>query len=225
MTTIEQYQSPASIYTPRQAGDINIPLLVETLSHIEYFPETWEQSDWRALVYDYQTSSYNLQNKTRCGANMCFAGHAAMVAGGKWLLDKKRLEDLQKIKMLNDTDGMVMGALVPTPEEKVMAEKGLIEIVTGDETAEVIEEYSVPVVTDNGAVDYTDERGVHVSVRARLALGLTSEQANTLFNGDNSLNQLRFYVAHLILNALNGDGAKPLPDYWDNTEEGRESRE
>lgn len=44
----------------------NIPLLRRTLDHIRAHPEEWRQGYWR------------------CGTTMCFAGHAAFLAGGEW---------------------------------------------------------------------------------------------------------------------------------------------
>lgn len=48
---------------------INAPLLRKTLEHIEHHPEEWKQDRWR------------------CGSGMCFAGHAATIAGGRFLAD------------------------------------------------------------------------------------------------------------------------------------------
>lgn len=45
---------------------INTDLLRRTLTHIETHPDTWDQRAWR------------------CGTTMCFAGHAATLAGGQW---------------------------------------------------------------------------------------------------------------------------------------------
>lgn len=45
---------------------VNKELLVATLHHIEENPEEWEQSTWR------------------CSSGMCFAGTAAVLAGGRW---------------------------------------------------------------------------------------------------------------------------------------------
>lgn len=46
---------------------INIELLDQTMAHIEAHPREWHQRHWR------------------CGTGMCFAGHAATLAGGQWV--------------------------------------------------------------------------------------------------------------------------------------------
>lgn len=49
-------------------SNINVTLLRKTLEHIKAHPEAWDQADWRTV----------------CGTAMCFAGHAATIAGGTW---------------------------------------------------------------------------------------------------------------------------------------------
>lgn len=44
----------------------NVPLLKRTLAHIKANPSGWNQDNWR------------------CGTGMCFAGRAAILAGGTW---------------------------------------------------------------------------------------------------------------------------------------------
>lgn len=46
---------------------INVDLLQQTLLHIEEHPEEWYQNEWR------------------CGATACFAGHAALLDGARWV--------------------------------------------------------------------------------------------------------------------------------------------
>jgi hypothetical protein len=46
---------------------VNVELLEKTLDHITKNPDEWNQAHWR------------------CETGMCFAGHAAMLAGAKWL--------------------------------------------------------------------------------------------------------------------------------------------
>ncbi|WP_084963294.1 hypothetical protein [Thermoactinospora rubra] len=48
---------------------VNTTLLRQTLAHILRHPEGWRQSTWR------------------CGTTACFAGWAAILAGGRWLLE------------------------------------------------------------------------------------------------------------------------------------------
>jgi hypothetical protein len=45
----------------------NVALLKQTLAHIEAHPDEWQQTTYR------------------CGTGMCFAGHAATLAGGAWM--------------------------------------------------------------------------------------------------------------------------------------------
>src|SRR4051812_40565249 len=44
----------------------NKELLQRTIDYIEAHPEEWDQTEWR------------------CGTSMCFAGHAAILAGCEW---------------------------------------------------------------------------------------------------------------------------------------------
>lgn len=200
--------SPAQIYIPRKPGDLNIPLLVETLAQIELAPHTWQQSDWRAPVYNDKEGVYEVQEGTRCGANLCFAGHAAMIASGQWLIDGKAVRKAAEVGVLSEIGGgFAFGALKPTPEELDMNEKedGIL-FSDSDETCG-IENFNVPVIHKDNTVSYKEVPGIHVSARARMALGLTDEQASELFNGENDLHRLRYLVCSYILGALPGDAA------------------
>ncbi len=44
----------------------NVPLLRQTMAHIEAHPEEWYQGSWR------------------CDTGMCFAGHTAIIDGATW---------------------------------------------------------------------------------------------------------------------------------------------
>lgn len=114
----------------------NVPLLRKVLEHIEAHPEEWDQGTWR------------------CETAMCFAGHAADIAGAQWVGKGKYL--------LADPD--------IDPPEKIRS--------TGVTTA---------------------------SARAVQVLGITWEQANGLFVGSNTLDDLRRIVGELIEQA----GATP----------------
>lgn len=48
----------------------NVALLRQTLAYIEAHPEEWNQAHWH------------------CGTAACFAGRAALLAGGNWVNDK-----------------------------------------------------------------------------------------------------------------------------------------
>lgn len=78
---------------------INGKLLLETLAYIETHPEEWNQEQWR------------------CQTGMCFAGHAALTAGGarplvpltkelKKIIDKpwtdRSIEERDKVDEFND---------------------------------------------------------------------------------------------------------------------------
>lgn len=52
----------------------NFALLDATLAYIEKNPDEWDQSNWR------------------CDTGMCFAGWAAALAGGQYLLDVEQVE-------------------------------------------------------------------------------------------------------------------------------------
>jgi hypothetical protein len=53
----------------------NVHLLQQTLSYIETHPEEWQQGEWR------------------CGTNACFAGHAALLAGARWVHPDHQFDD------------------------------------------------------------------------------------------------------------------------------------
>lgn len=133
---------------------INVGLLKETLAHIEANPQEWEQGAWR------------------CKTGMCFAGHAAALAGGQWLFPNA--EEL-------DEDGLggdAMVAMVPTPAEIADGYTQLYE-----------DEKRAPVEV------------IFAADRARRVLGLTSGERSRLFAGNNTLTDLRRIVAELCTEA------------------------
>src|SRR5690606_2757920 len=67
------------------AVTVNADLLKRTLTHIETHPDTWNQAEYR------------------CRTGLCFAGWAAVLAGGVWLS--------------TDPDGVDRDVLVATDEE------------------------------------------------------------------------------------------------------------
>lgn len=195
--------TPAQIYKPRKAGDLNIPLLVETLANIEMAPHTWQQSDWRAPVVDSETGQIAVQQGTRCGANLCFAGHAAMIASGDWLISGQMVRKAHQAGLLGEIGGgLAFGALKPT-EEELELDKNESDILFSDSDEVLgVETFYVPVIHKDGTYTTKEVPGVHVSARARMALGLTDEQAQALFDGENSLNELRRLVCEYILKHL-----------------------
>lgn len=119
----------------------NVALLRETLAHIEAHPGEWDQS-----VY-------------RCQTGLCFAGHAAVLAGGRWA----------------DPGGQTHPtSLVAEPADDA------------DRTY---------AVTGFGPV-------THVADRATRVLGLTTDQADDLFDPSNTLAYLRSRVAALCAEAV-----------------------
>lgn len=102
---------------------VNVPLLRKTLEHIEAHPGEWDQENYR------------------CGSAACFAGHAALLAGGEW-----------------------------------------------DRPNEPLDDYLAP--SSDRPFETADERAVSV-------LGLEQWQADRLFDGGNSLDDLRRIVAEL----------------------------
>lgn len=192
---------PAHIYTPRKPGDLNIPLLVETLAQIEMAPNTWQQSDWRALSYD-ENGQPTVQEGTRCGANLCFAGHAAMIASGQWLVDGKTVRKAAEKGLLPEIGGgLAFGALKPTREELELDKSEDERLYGSYDELTGIEEVEVPVI-EGDQIEYKTMKGIHASARARLALGLSDEDASALFNGDNDLNTIRTLVCEYILKHL-----------------------
>lgn len=117
---------------------LNIWLLRETLAAIEAHPEQHHQGDFR------------------CRSGMCFAGWAAQLAGGVWLVEEP-----------------------VDPGELAYRDVDLLkaELDDGDDAHW------------NGAHSV-----VSASLRARRVLGLTGLQADLLFNGLNTVEQLRELV-------------------------------
>ena len=102
---------------------LDIPLARKTLEHIEAHPEEWNQGDWI------------------CESGMCYAGHAAHLAGAE-----------------------LVGALAT-----------FTAYAFGPES----------------------ERGIHVSDYARRVLGLGDGEAQRMFYGENTLEDLRGMVESL----------------------------
>jgi hypothetical protein len=74
----------------------NVPLLRQTLAHIEAHPEDWNQGSWR------------------CDTAACFAGHAALLAGATWA---HRAEDGVDLENLADIDPEAYEAVCPPRAE------------------------------------------------------------------------------------------------------------
>jgi len=59
----------ADTHVGEEATTPNVPLLIETLAHIQACPEEWTQGHWR------------------CGTAACYAGRAALLNGAQWALE------------------------------------------------------------------------------------------------------------------------------------------
>ncbi len=70
----------------------NVPLLRQTMAHIEAHPEEWYQGSWR------------------CDTGMCFAGHAAIIDGAAWAC---KAEDGFDLDELADIDPEAFEAVCP----------------------------------------------------------------------------------------------------------------
>ena len=104
----------------------NLDLYDRALAHITAHPEQWVQEEYR------------------CGTGMCFAGHTAVLAGGRWLYPGHPRSDL-------------LVAEPGDPEEDIW------------------------------------DACISAHDRARRLLGLTEEQADRVFVGTNTLDDLRRY--------------------------------
>jgi hypothetical protein len=61
---------------PQSNPKPNVELLKRTLAHIEAHPGEWDQKYYR------------------CGTGTCFAGHAALLAGGQWAFESDHDEHM-----------------------------------------------------------------------------------------------------------------------------------
>lgn len=107
--------------------ELNVALLKKTLETIELDQIHWDQNQWRA-------------SDDECGTTMCFAGWAALLAGGTWYLPQpvegtdRRLNDLL---IAEDGEGDLLIAY-PTQVRCVSARDraqrvlGLDEVEAGD---------------------------------------------------------------------------------------------
>jgi hypothetical protein len=68
----------------------NVELLRATLEYVESHPDEWHQRHWR------------------CDTAMCFAGHAAVLAGGVWV-DSYPYEDEYMVAEDADDDSFLQG--------------------------------------------------------------------------------------------------------------------
>lgn len=128
-------------------AELNIELLEKTMQHIETHPEDWNQETWR------------------CGTGMCFAGHAATLAGREWASENP------------DGDNSMM--ILAKPDEF--------------DSASFEETYS----HKTGRWTTTDRKVVLVEDVARSELGLAEDEAEIMFEPDNTKADLRKMVDNL----------------------------
>jgi hypothetical protein len=91
---------------------INVPLLKQTLAHIEANPEDWYQRTWR------------------CKSGMCFAGWAADLAGGEWYAGPEDTYAHELIAEPDEPNSFTLshsGALVVHAEDRATRLLGLTD--------------------------------------------------------------------------------------------------
>lgn len=178
---------------------LNIPVLLMTLGYIEENPHTWTQSAWRALPVDHATGKAMIQESTRCGANLCFAGHAAMLTGAKWEVSKPDLVKVfQKYPDIADTDTY--------NEHKHNLDRALAIVKTPESMMELADEDEGEIGVAKHPITGEEIRGLTAGGWARIKLGLSERQAHELFDGENSLNVLRSYVLTWVMEEMQREG-------------------
>ena len=123
----------------------NWDLLLDTFEKILDHPESWNQSTWA----------------NTCGTAYCFAGHAALLAGGKQL----RVSDLSDY-LGGDIGSRAWSDYVTLPEERQQ---------------ELYLDSGYQVRTDDG------EPAWSMSQVGRHALGLSTAESDALFRGSNTV--------------------------------------
>lgn len=178
---------------------LNISVLLQTLGYIEENPHTWTQSAWRALPVDEATGKAMIQESTRCGANLCFAGHAAMLTGAKWAVSK---DDL--VKVFQKTPQIAESETYSDLRYNLDRALSIVKA-----PHEMLEEAS----DDDGELTHAehpltgeDISGLTAGGWARMKLGLTQRQAQLLFDGENDLNTLRSYVLSWVREEMEREG-------------------
>jgi|SRR5687768_6894074 len=127
---------------------VNVELLKETLEIIEKNPQNYDQSNW------VRKDSNNV-----CGTAMCFAGHAAVLAGAE----------------------------VPDPKKHNINDWYIME----DENKSYLNYMQYDAL-------YGDANAISVRTFATEALGIRWEEADYLFDGDRSLDEIRYAVNELV---------------------------
>lgn len=144
--------------------------------------DEWSQGDWRNVI------NYNEvrdEKADRCKTAMCFAGWAVELDGGKWLYSNKELARAIINNQTYRTD-----ALHATAEE--------IRAKTYYLTDHSLTDGQVPVVDAES--------------RARSILGLTTIEADSLFRGENSLEDLKRIVGDIKSGASRLEGYEDVAD-------------
>jgi hypothetical protein len=172
----------AVAYEPRY----NIPLMVAVLANIEANPEDWGQGAWRAIAKDGKKPKVA---PTRCGAVLCYAGHAGMMGGARWVVGKSKIASIINSEAHSSTKRAALKRIdealhlvVPTAEERDDADaQGWIEEID-------IGTKSKPEIV----------KGISVEYRARKLLGLTRDEAEELFDATNDIWRLRKLISEYI---------------------------
>ena len=149
---------------------VNRPLLLNTLAEIEAHPERWSQDSWATI---FPGKKYRPDNI--CGTSFCFAGHAAASAGLVPLVYPDSWEDAY-----DNGDEAYADYFVPYEVAKAAR-----KAYKRDGNLSAVRE-------EIGATQ------VNIEKWARSELGLTYSQAGRLFNGDNTIEELRSIVLELV---------------------------
>ena len=160
---------------------INVPLAERVLGHITAFPDEHEQNTWR------------------CESGMCFAGWAAQLAGYKWVCRA----DSRFAALVEDPDGMTISEYMDTLFRADLVAPNL----------KVIKYNLMPGMTMETRVRAVSEVARDLLFTAKgmkLDTDLRQGQANVLFDGHNTIEDLQEAVKHLangqvIMRRLNPD--------------------
>lgn len=163
----------------------NLPLLRKVISQITDHPETWDQSNWTTVLLPEMVSSDDtfdkplreIEQQWTCQSAFCIAGHAAVLSGAEPILagpvqDHLGEQARRGVEVRFDYDRVTQGYAVPI---------GNLHVAHCARTA--------------------DGQELPISTIAFHELGLTDEETNLLFDGDNELVDIRFVCNEIAARA------------------------
>lgn len=157
--------------------ELNADLLQRTLDHIRTVPEGWNQKAWRKVFTD--EDGIATLGPTLCGTAMCFAGEAVHLHEPEaWLINAAVIAEVAQSRdaeLTREISYLAEYVLVPgaghVPVPARIAElRGVSPLA--------------PALT-------AGQRAMHL-------LGLTADEADTLFDESNTLTELEAMVAALL---------------------------